>query len=162
MSFSRHRKYRLPTKTKTHAMCPRRVRMTIVGFVRFLLIREPFQTLEKERLLSCCLSKICCQVGLRLTQDSAKYTYRVCNPCGRIIRNLGQLYQFVKKVACATTSTPVKASKRALDTPEKASLSWRKSKSVRMNSPADYRSYIVYFEANTRQPRLKVSPSLFV
>ena len=36
MSFSRHRKYRLPTKTKTHAMCPRRVRMTIVGFVRFL------------------------------------------------------------------------------------------------------------------------------
>ena len=39
----------------------------------------------------------------------------------------------VKKIASATTSTPIKTSKRTLDTPEKASLPWRKSKSVRIN-----------------------------
>ena len=67
-----------------------------------------------------------------------KYSDRVCNPCGRKIRNLGQLYKYVKD-ATVTTSTPVKNSKRTLETPEKASPSWRKSKSVRVNSPASKR-----------------------
>ena len=60
--------------------------------------------------------------------------FRVCNPCGRKIRNLGQLYHFVKS-ATTTTSTPVKTSKRNLDMPDKASPPWRKSKSVRVRSP---------------------------
>ena len=67
------------------------------------------------------------KIGLPLTQNSVKYSDGVCNPCGRKIRNLGQLYQFVKKAATATSSTPVKRSKITLDTPEKASLQWRKS-----------------------------------
>ena len=61
----------------------------------------------------------------------------MCNPCGRKIRNLGQLYQFVKAGTSKTASTPSKTSgKRDLDTPEKASPSWRKSKVVRVHSPA--------------------------
>ena len=94
-----------------------------------------FKPSKRKDCFGVVLSEICRQVGLPLTQDSAKYSDRVCNPCGRKIRNLGQLYQFVKKAATATTSTPVKTSKRTLDTPEKASPPWRKSKSVRINSP---------------------------
>ena len=67
-------------------------------------------------------------------QDSSRFSDRVCNPCGRKIRNLGQLYHFVKS-ATTTTSTPVKTSKRNLDTPDKASPPWRKSKSVHVSSP---------------------------
>lgn len=72
-----------------------------------------------------------------LIQDSQVFSDRVCNPCGRKIRNLGQLYQFVKAGTSKTASTPSKSSgKRDLDTPEKASPSWRKSKVVRVHSPA--------------------------
>ena len=67
-------------------------------------------------------------------QDSLRFSDRVCNPCGRKIRNLGQLFHFVKN-ATTTTSTPVKTSKRNLDTPDKTSPPWRKSKSVRVRSP---------------------------
>ena len=67
-------------------------------------------------------------------QDSSRSSDRVCHQCGREIRNLGQLYHFVKN-ATTTTSTPVKTSKRNLDTPDKASPPWRKSKSVRVRSP---------------------------
>ena len=82
------------------------------------------------------MSEIVRQVGFSLVQDSSRFSDRVCNPCGRKIRNLGQLYHFVKN-ATTTTSTPVKTSKRNLDMPDKASPQWRKSKSVRVRSPID-------------------------
>ena len=69
-------------------------------------------------------------------QDSLRFSDRVCNPCGRKIRNLGQLYEFVKAANTSLTDTPIQRSKRTLATPEKASPSWRKSKSVRVNPPA--------------------------
>ena len=72
-----------------------------------------------------------------MIQDSQVFSDRVCNPCGHKIRNLGQLYQFVKAGTSKMASTPSKSSdKRDLDTPEKASPAWRKSKVVRVNSPA--------------------------
>ena len=77
-----------------------------------------------------------CKVGLPLVQDSRQYSDRVCNLCGRKIRNLGQLYQLIRPAITSTESTPVKRSKRTLDTPDKASPAWRKSKTVRVNSPA--------------------------
>ena len=80
------------------------------------------------------MSEIVRQVGFSLVQDSSRFSDRVCNPCGRKIRNLGQLYHFVKN-ATKTTSTPVKTSKRKLYMPDKASPPWRKSKSVRVRSP---------------------------
>ena len=82
------------------------------------------------------MSEIVRQVGFSLVQDSSRFSDRVCNPCGRKIRNLGQLYHFVKS-ATTTTSTPVKTSKRNLDTPDKASPPWGKSKSERVRSPID-------------------------
>ena len=94
-----------------------------------------FKPSKRKECFGVVLSEICRQVGLPLTQESSKYSDRICNPCGRKIRNLGQLYQFVKRAAIATTSTPVKTSKRTLNTPEKASPPWRKSKSVRITSP---------------------------
>ena len=66
-------------------------------------------------------------------QDSLRFPDRVCNPCGRKIRNLGQLYEFVKAANTSLTDTPIQRSKRTLAMPEKASPSWRKSKSVRVN-----------------------------
>ena len=119
-------------------------RLCEVSFkIQFGNLRKPshsssenlFKPSKRKDCFGVVLSEICRQVGLPLTQDSAKYSDRVCNPCGRKIRNLGQLYQLVKKAATATTSTPVKTNKRTLDTPEKASPPWRKSKSVRINSP---------------------------
>ena len=99
-----------------------------------------FKPPKRKDCFGVVLSEICCQVGLSLTQDSAKYSDRVCNPCGHKVRNLGQLYQFVKKAAIATISTPVKMSKRTLDMLEKDSPPWWKSKSVSIDSPVDYRS----------------------
>lgn len=72
-----------------------------------------------------------------MIQDSQVFSDRVCNPCGHKIRNLGQLYQLVKAGASKTATTPSKGSgKRELDTPKKASPSWRRSKVVRIHSPA--------------------------
>ena len=67
-------------------------------------------------------------------QDSSRSSNRVCKPCGRRTRNLGQWYHFVEN-ATATTSSPVKTSKENLNTPDKASPPQRKSKSVRVSSP---------------------------
>ena len=89
---------------------------------------------KRKECFGVVLSEIGRQVGFSLVQDSSRFSDRVCNPCGRKIRNLGQLYHFVKN-ATTTTSTPVKTSKRNLDTPDKASPPWRKSKSVRVRSP---------------------------
>ena len=82
------------------------------------------------------MSEIVRQVGFSLVQDSSRFSDRVCNPCGRKIQNLGQLYHFVKN-ATTTTSTPVKTSKTNLDTPDKTSPPWGKSKSERVRSPID-------------------------
>ena len=96
-----------------------------------------FKPSKRKDCFGVVLANICRQVGLELTQDSQVFSDRVCNPCGHKIRNLGQLYQFVKTGTSKTASTPSESSgKRDLDTPEKASPSWRKSKVVRVNSPA--------------------------
>lgn len=96
-----------------------------------------FKPSKRKDCYGVVLASICRQVGLELIQDSQVFSDRVCNPCGRKIRNLGQLYQFVKAGTSKTASTPSKSSgKRDLDTPEKASPAWRKSKVVRVNSPA--------------------------
>ena len=88
------------------------------------------------RLCKISLAKICKEVGLPLVQDSRQYSDRVCNPSGRKIRNLGQLYQLSRAAITSTEGTPVKSSNRTLDMPDKASPAWRKSKTVRVNSPA--------------------------
>ena len=93
-----------------------------------------FKPSKRKDCFGVVLADICSQVGLKLLQNSL-VSDRVCNPCGRKIRNLGQLFQLVK-AAIQSASTPVKSQKRALDTPDKASPSWRKSKTVRVHSPA--------------------------
>ena len=93
-----------------------------------------FKTSKRKGYFGAVLSKIVRQLGFSLVQDSSRFLDRVCNPCGRKIRKLDQLYYFVKN-ATTTTSTPVKTSKRNLDTPDKASPPWRKSKSVRIVPP---------------------------
>ena len=93
-----------------------------------------FRPSKRKECFVVVLSEIFRQVGFSLVQDSSRFSDRVCNPCGRKIRNLGQLYHFVKN-ATAMKSTPVKTSKRNLDTPDKASPPWRKSKSVHVSSP---------------------------
>ena len=79
-----------------------------------------FKPSKRKDCFGVLLADICSQVGLRLLQDSIP-SDRVCNPCGRKIRNLGQLFQFVKAAIIKLTSTPVKSQKCSLDTPEKAS-----------------------------------------
>ena len=95
-----------------------------------------FKPSKRQDCFGVRLYEICSQVGLPFVQDSLRFSDRVCNPCGRKIRNLGQLYEFVKAANTSLTGTPIHRSKRTLATPEKASPSWRKSKSVRVNSPA--------------------------
>ena len=95
-----------------------------------------FKPSKRQDCFGVRLSEICSQVGLPFVQDSLRFPDRVCNPCGRKIRNLGQLYEFVKAANTSLTDTPIQRSKRTLAMPEKASPSWRKSKSVRVNSPA--------------------------
>ena len=95
-----------------------------------------FRPSKRKECFGVVLAEICKEVGLPLVQDSRQYSDRVCNPCGRKIRNLGQLYQLIRPAVTSTESTPVKSSKRTLDTPDKASPAWRKSKTVRVNSPA--------------------------
>ena len=94
-----------------------------------------FKPSKRQDCFAVQLSEICSQVGLPLLQDSLRFSDRVCNPCGRKIRNLGQLYKFVKAANTSLTGTLIQRSKRTLATLEKASPSWRKSKSVRVNSP---------------------------
>ena len=126
-----------------------RVSVIIVGYVRFRLKLNLEAILESKAIL---LQKICSghqneRIALRLCQPKfvkkldcrfffhfMQYSYRVCNPCGRKIRNLGQFYQFIKTANTSTARTPVKSSKHTLDTSDKASPAWRKLKSVRVNS----------------------------
>ena len=129
-----------------------RVSVIIVGYVRFRLKLNLEAILESKAIL---LQKICSghqneRIALRLCQPKfvekldcrffffffhfMQYSYRVCNPCCRKIRNLGQFYQFIKTANTSTARTPVKSSKHTLDTSDKASPAWRKLKSVRVNS----------------------------
>ena len=81
------------------------------------------------------LAEMCKEVGLPFVR-SMKYSDRVCNPCGRKILNLSQLYEFIEAAITSTASTPAKSSKRTLHTSDKASPEWRNSTSVRVNSRA--------------------------
>lgn len=94
-----------------------------------------FKPSKRQDCFGVVLADICSRVGLPLVHDSLRFSDCVCNPCGRKILNLGQMYQFVKVATTSTTGTPIKSGKRTLETPEKASPSWRKAKSVRVNSP---------------------------
>lgn len=58
--------------------------------------KNPFKPSKRQDCFRVQLSKICSQVGLPLVQNSLRFFDRVCNQCGRKIRNLGHLYQFVK------------------------------------------------------------------
>ena len=127
------------------------VSVIIAGYVRFRLKLNLEAILESKAIL---LQKICSghqneRIPLRLCQPKfvkkldcrfffffhfMQYSYRVCNPCCRKIRNLGQFYQFIKTANTSTARTPVKSSKHTLDTSDKASPAWRKLKSVRVNS----------------------------
>ena len=79
-----------------------------------------------------CKAEICKEVGSPLVQDSMQYSNRICNQCSRKIRNLGQLYQFMKAAITSTASTPVKS----VLLPRRTKPVQRNSKSVRINSPA--------------------------
>ena len=81
------------------------------------------------------LAEVCSRVALVFLHDPVIYSDRVCNPCGRKIRSLGQLFEFVKAGTTPTFESVSKSTKRTLATAEKASPSWRKSKAVRVNSP---------------------------
>ena len=70
------------------------------------------------------LSEVCRRVGIVLEQDDAKFSSRVCNPCARKVKNLGQIYAFFTESVSQSqgnTSTPVK-NKRPLSsrTPDSA------------------------------------------
>ena len=126
-----------------------RVSVIIVGYVRFRSKLNLEAILESKAIL---LQKICSghqneRIALRLCQPKfvknlpfvhfIQYSDRVCNPCGRKIRNLGQFYQFIEAANTSTARTPViKSSKYTVDTSDKASPARRKSKSIRVNSQA--------------------------
>ena len=95
-----------------------------------------FKPSQRQDCFGVQLSEICSQVGFPFMQDSLRFSDHVCNPCGRKICNLGQLYEFVKAANASFTGTPIQRSKQTLAAPEKASPSRRKSKSVHVNSPA--------------------------
>lgn len=94
-----------------------------------------FRPSQRKDSLGVVLAEVCSRVGLVLLHDPATYSDRVCNPCGRKIRSLGQLFEFVKVDTTPTVNSVSKSTKRTLATPEKASPSWRKSKLGRVNSP---------------------------
>lgn len=94
-----------------------------------------FKPLQRKDSLGVVLAEVCSRVGLVLLHDPATYSDRVCNPCGRKIRSLGQLFEFVKAGTTPTLNSVSTSTKHTLATPEKASPSWRKSKVVRVNSP---------------------------
>ena len=127
-----------------------RVSVIIVGYVRFRLKLNLEAILESKVIL---LQKICSghqnkRSALRLCHPKfeKKLDRRLFFSCNILIGsvthvvgkfcNLGQLYQFIKAAITSTASTPLKSSKHALDTSDKASPAWRKSKSVRVNSRA--------------------------
>lgn len=85
------------------------------------------------------LADLCQAVGIALTKDP-NTSERVCNPCGRKIRNLHSLYEFVSRGAAMNTGTPNKSNggKRALGTP--GSPAWRRQKQARVKSPGNERS----------------------
>lgn len=70
--------------------------------------------------------------------NNTEQSDKVCNPCGRKIKNLGTLYNFVK--GSKVSKTPVKerkteGQKRTLQTPEKKSPSWKKLSKLQCTSP---------------------------
>ena len=60
--------------------------------------------------------------GKREKRKTPARKHWVCNPCGRKILNLSQLYEFIEAAITSTASTPAKSSKRTLHTSDKASL----------------------------------------
>ena len=124
------------------------IRVTVIslGYVRFRLKLNLEAILEGKAIL---LQKICLghqngRIALGLGQP--KFVKKLD---GRLfisgyiligsvthVASLGQFYQFIKAANTSTASTLVKGSKHTLDTSDKASPAWRKSKSVSVNSRA--------------------------
>lgn len=94
-----------------------------------------FRPSQMKDSLGVVLAEICSRVGFVSLHDPATHSYRICNPCGRKTRSLGQLFEFVKVGTTPTVNSVSKSTKRTLATPEKASPSWRKSKLGGVNSP---------------------------
>ena len=84
------------------------------------------------------LAEICEEVGLPLVQDSMQHSDWVCKPCGWKIHNLGQFYHFtILKLQLHPQQVPrLRVANITRDMLDKASLAWRKSKSVGVNLPA--------------------------
>jgi hypothetical protein len=94
----------------------------------YLSSENLFKPSQRKDSLGVILAEICKDVGIPVERDNSKYSDKVCNPCARKIRNLGNLYHFVKG---SIVQTPVKGQtavygKRSLETPDKKSPSWRK------------------------------------
>ena len=68
----------------------------VAGKQSHSLSENLFKPSKHKDCFSVVLVNICRQVGLELIQDSQVFSDRVCNLCGRKIRNLGQLNRFVK------------------------------------------------------------------
>ncbi len=89
------------------------------------------------------LSDIFAGLNIELLRDPNLYSERVCNPCARKIRNLGQLFALINSsvnvnssdATLETQSRDKPTAKRTLNTPEKTSPAWRCSKTKRVYSP---------------------------
>ena len=114
------------------------------GSISFENIYKPS---ERKDSLGVVLANVCRDVGIPIPKDSSK-SNKVCNPCGRKIRNLGTLYDFVRgRVRVEEESN---RSKRQLKTPDKQIPSWRKPKRVNQTkSPSSRKS--LYFDEKARQ-----------
>lgn len=101
----------------------------------FISYENLFKPSRRKDSLGIVLANICEEVGLTIAKNN-NCSERCCNPCARKIRNLGQLYSFVKSKVYVTT-TPLKSQgKRPLETPDKSSPSWRRSKAAKVKSPS--------------------------
>ena len=56
-----------------------------------------FKPSQRKDSFGIVLADVCKQVGLVLLEDSQEYSDRVCNPCGRTILTLGNLFEIVKR-----------------------------------------------------------------
>ena len=101
-----------------------RVSVIIVGYVQFrlklnleaileskaILLQKICSSHQNERIaLGLCQPKFVKKLDCRLFISCRQHSDRVCNPCGRKIRNLGQFYQFIKTANTSKANTPVRA-----------------------------------------------------
>ena len=109
---------------------------SLIGKQFYFWSQNVFKLSQRKDSFGIVLADVCRQVGLVLLQDPEVFSDRVSNPYGCKIVSLGHLFKLVKVATFPTRSgTPIKGTKHALATLEKASPSWRKAKLARVNSP---------------------------